>query len=178
MGNSQSQHLTPLCNSYMKTQIQMKYQRTLKSIPFYESVNLHQYITYNNPQTTRNWTTSNQISEVDILGSQVEFTRLGKTYTTNLINKHRLTYPTNYTSYYSYVQQRKKSATILKRVGNSEIQFPLSYMWTNMMPLSGTSSIPSFTFMLIHLVFFFQLTKYMSQVKRTRIPGCCGSQQE
>jgi len=104
---------------YMKTEIQLTYQRTLKSIPFNESVNLHQYITYDNPQTTtRNRTTSSQISEADILGSQVEFTRLGKTYTTNLIDKHRLTYPTNYMSHYSYVQQRKKSATIFKWVGN------------------------------------------------------------
>jgi len=104
---------------YMKTCIQMTYQRTLKCILFYKSANLHKYTTYNNPQTTtRNWTTSNPISEAEILGSNVEFTRLGKTYTTNLIDKHRLTYPTDYTSHYSYVQQRKKSATILKWVGN------------------------------------------------------------
>lgn len=81
--------------------------------------NLHQYITYNNPQiTTRNRTKSNRISEVAISGSQVEFTRFGKTYTTNLIDKHWLTYPTNYMTQYSYVQQIKKCVTILNWVGN------------------------------------------------------------
>jgi len=57
----------------------MKYQRTLKSIPFYESVNLHQYTTHNNPQTTtRNRTTSNQISKLTFWGPKLNSQAVGK----------------------------------------------------------------------------------------------------
>jgi hypothetical protein len=137
------------------------YQRTLKSIPFYESVNLSQYITNNKPQaTTGNQTTSDQISEFGILGSQVEFKRLGKTYTTNLIDKHRMAYPTYKLHITLQLCTAKEKVLHYTQVGryhlspiNSEIQFPLSYMWINMMPLSGTSSIPSHTPMLIPLQF-------------------------
>jgi hypothetical protein len=137
-----------------ETLIQVTYYRTLISIPFCKSVNLHQYISNNNPQaTTGNQTTSDQISEVGTLGSQVEFKRLGKTYTTNLIHKHRLAYPT----YKLHItlqlfKQRKEPSTILKWVVN--IWTPLIVRFNSLCLTHEPTWCPcpvQLPFLLIHL---------------------------